>query len=190
MGVFLMPSLGADMEAGKLVEWMVRPGDRVKRGDVIAVVETQKGAIEIECFEEGIVERLEAKLGQELPVGSPLATIIAGGEAPAPAKAKPETPSVPAPQLREGAEFVLPSRPADSPAVRLAGKQAPESVQDAWRHSGRNPAFLACGPRVGCRARCRSRRTRRLRPRRRDPSGGCGSRRRRPSTDRTGQTGT
>ena len=48
MGDFLMPSLGADMEAGTLVEWLVKPGDRVKRGDVVAVVETQKGAIEIE----------------------------------------------------------------------------------------------------------------------------------------------
>jgi pyruvate dehydrogenase E2 component (dihydrolipoamide acetyltransferase) len=43
-----MPSLGADMEAGTLVEWLKKPGDAVKRGDVVAVVETQKGAIEIE----------------------------------------------------------------------------------------------------------------------------------------------
>jgi pyruvate dehydrogenase E2 component (dihydrolipoamide acetyltransferase) len=56
MGVFVMPSLGADMEAGKLVEWLVKPGDTVKRGDVVAVVETQKGAIEIEIFEDGIVQ--------------------------------------------------------------------------------------------------------------------------------------
>jgi predicted deacylase len=53
MGVFTMPSLGADMEAGTLVEWLVKPGDTVKRGDMVAVVETQKGAIEIEIFEEG-----------------------------------------------------------------------------------------------------------------------------------------
>ena len=45
---FRMPSLGADMEAGTLVEWLVKPGDQVKRGDIVAVVETQKGAIEIE----------------------------------------------------------------------------------------------------------------------------------------------
>ncbi|TNF58413.1 MAG: biotin/lipoyl-binding protein, partial [Rhodobacteraceae bacterium] len=50
MAVFAMPSLGADMEAGTLVEWLVAPGDHVTRGDVIAVVETQKGAIEIEIF--------------------------------------------------------------------------------------------------------------------------------------------
>ena len=48
---FRMPSLGADMEAGTLVEWLVKPGDRVKRGDIVAVVETQKGAIEIEIYQ-------------------------------------------------------------------------------------------------------------------------------------------
>jgi len=46
-----MPALGADMESGTLVEWLVKPGDRVKRGDVVAVVETQKGAIEVEIFD-------------------------------------------------------------------------------------------------------------------------------------------
>jgi pyruvate dehydrogenase E2 component (dihydrolipoamide acetyltransferase) len=58
MSIFAMPSLGADMEEGKLVEWLVKPGDRVARGDIVAVVETQKGAIEIEIFEDGRVGRL------------------------------------------------------------------------------------------------------------------------------------
>ena len=53
-----MPSLGADMTAGTLVEWLRRPGDRVERGDIVAVVETQKGAIEVEIFESGTIERL------------------------------------------------------------------------------------------------------------------------------------
>jgi pyruvate dehydrogenase E2 component (dihydrolipoamide acetyltransferase) len=75
MGVFAMPSLGADMEEGTIVEWLVKPGDRVARGDVVAVVETQKGAIEIEIFETGIVAALDAPLGATLPVGAPLARI-------------------------------------------------------------------------------------------------------------------
>ncbi|WP_306121022.1 MULTISPECIES: dihydrolipoamide acetyltransferase family protein [unclassified Roseitalea] len=89
MGVFAMPSLGADMEAGTLVEWMIKPGDQVRRGDVVAVVETQKGAIEIETFEAGTVRELTADLGQKLPVGAPLAVILAEGEA-APEKAEDE----------------------------------------------------------------------------------------------------
>jgi pyruvate dehydrogenase E2 component (dihydrolipoamide acetyltransferase) len=49
---FKMPSLGADMEAGTLTDWLVKPGDPVKRGDIIAVVDTQKGLIDIEVFDE------------------------------------------------------------------------------------------------------------------------------------------
>ena len=52
---FRMPSLGADMDAGTLVEWLKKPGDPVQRGDIIAVVETQKGAIEIEVFDDGVL---------------------------------------------------------------------------------------------------------------------------------------
>ncbi|WP_414475300.1 dihydrolipoamide acetyltransferase family protein [Microvirga sp. M2] len=79
MSEFLMPSLGADMEAGTLVEWLVKPGTPVKRGDIIAVVETQKGAIEIEVFQEGILDRLLVDTGATVPVGTPLALIRAVG---------------------------------------------------------------------------------------------------------------
>ena len=70
---FRMPSLGADMEAGTLVEWLVRPGDVVKRGEVVAVVETQKGAIEIEIFNGGVVSELVVPVGERVPVGTLLA---------------------------------------------------------------------------------------------------------------------
>jgi pyruvate dehydrogenase E2 component (dihydrolipoamide acetyltransferase) len=63
------------MDGGTLVEWLISPGDEVKRGDVVAVIETQKGAIEIECFEEGKVEALFVGTGEKLPVGTPLARI-------------------------------------------------------------------------------------------------------------------
>ena len=72
---FRMPSLGADMEAGTLVEWLVRPGDKVKRGDIVAIVETQKGAIEIETFEFGEIEQILVDLNAKVPVGTPLARI-------------------------------------------------------------------------------------------------------------------
>ena len=58
MGDFTMPSLGADMEEGTFIEWLVSPGDAVHRGDIIAVVETPKSAVEIECFEDGTVGEL------------------------------------------------------------------------------------------------------------------------------------
>ncbi|MCC5974022.1 MAG: 2-oxo acid dehydrogenase subunit E2 [Rubellimicrobium sp.] len=80
MSIFTMPSLGADMEEGTLIEWLVAPGATVARGDIVAVVETQKGAIEIEIFEAGEIVDLIAAPGQTLPVGAPLATIRAPGE--------------------------------------------------------------------------------------------------------------
>lgn len=102
----MMPSLGADMESGKIVEWLVKPGATVKKGDVIAVVETHKGAFEIDIFEEGTVTELCAKEGEELPVGALLARIAAPGEQPAKAEAKP-------PHL------------AEKPAPRPAADEAP-----------------------------------------------------------------
>jgi len=75
-----MPSLGADMEAGTLVEWLVKPGDWVKRGDIVAVVETQKGAIEIETFQTGQVEQILVNLHSKVPVGTPLARLRSEGE--------------------------------------------------------------------------------------------------------------
>lgn len=72
---FKMPSLGADMEAGTLIEWRKKSGDTVKRGDIIAEVETQKGLIEVEVFDEGIISELLIKEGTKVPVGTVLALI-------------------------------------------------------------------------------------------------------------------
>lgn len=81
MNDFCMPSLGADMDSAVLVEWMVKSGDSVASGDVVAVVETQKGAIEIEIFEEGIIDQIWVEVGfDEVPVGTPLARIRKVGE--------------------------------------------------------------------------------------------------------------
>lgn len=72
---FVMPSLGADMEDGTLVEWHKKKGETVKRGDIIADVETQKGLIEIEIFDEGVIEELLIEPGTKVPVGTTLALI-------------------------------------------------------------------------------------------------------------------
>lgn len=75
MADFRMPQLGADMMAATLVEWLKKPGDRVKRGDIMAVVETDKGAIEVEVFEDGVVEKLVVEPGAKVPVGTILAVL-------------------------------------------------------------------------------------------------------------------
>ena len=63
------------MEAGTLVEWLVKPGDWVKRGDVVAVVETQKGAIEIEIFQAGQIEEILVEESPEKAVRKALSLI-------------------------------------------------------------------------------------------------------------------
>lgn len=99
MGTFTMPSLGADMEAGTLVEWLKHPGDTVARGDIIAVVETQKGAIEVEVFDSGILGPHLVAPGTKVPVGTPLAEITAGpAEPPAPPPAPTARSPQPSPQ--------------------------------------------------------------------------------------------
>lgn len=110
------------MEAGTLTDWLIAPGDRVTRGDVVAVVETQKGAIEVECYEAGRVERLLAEPGRELPVGTPLALILAEGEeapSPEPVTAQAEAP-LPAPAASPPAPPTPPpGAVAASPAARM-----------------------------------------------------------------------
>ncbi|MFE1313699.1 2-oxo acid dehydrogenase subunit E2 [Streptomyces sp. NPDC058755] len=75
MGEFTMPSLGADMDEGTLVEWLAGPGDLVHKGDPVAVVETAKSMIEVECFETGTITEVLVEPGTTVPVGAPLARI-------------------------------------------------------------------------------------------------------------------
>ena len=110
---FRMPSLGADMDAGTLVEWKFKPGEAVERGQVIAVVETEKGAIDVEIWESGTIDRLLVQPGTKVPVGAVLAVLRTGVEA-TPA-AEPSTPAV-------GTE----------PAESTKTKEAPAAAED-WR---------------------------------------------------------
>ena len=121
MSDFRMPSLGADMDKGKVVEWLKKPGDRIARGDVVAVVETQKGAFEIEVFEEGVLSEILVAVGSEAPVGAVLARIDGVGAAPlaaAPPLVPPLGPPVrPAPPLTP--TRAPPTVPAPPPGERL-----------------------------------------------------------------------
>ncbi len=75
-----MPSLGADMTEGTLLEWRVHPGDTVHKGDIVAEVDTAKAAIEIECFDDGVIGDILVDAGATVPVGTVLATIRAAAE--------------------------------------------------------------------------------------------------------------
>lgn len=117
-----MPSLGADMEAGTLVEWFKQPGDTLHRGDVIALVETQKGAIEIEVFDEGTVGEHKIQPGQKVSVGTAMATILAPGEARPEGPASPATAGAPEPppkeiQLKAARPALVPTVPTPAEPV-------------------------------------------------------------------------
>lgn len=103
-----MPALGADMDAGTLLEWLVKPGDEVHKGDVIAVVDTDKAAIDVESFASGFVERLIVGPGERVPVGTVLAII---GDKAAAA-------GITAPAAGEGGQPGQPQADTCSPLVR------------------------------------------------------------------------
>jgi pyruvate dehydrogenase E2 component (dihydrolipoamide acetyltransferase) len=77
---FKLPSLGADMDEGKLLVWHVKPGDRVQRGQVVAVVDTSKAAVDVEIWQDGVVQDLLVQPGEKVPVGTVLATLLAAGD--------------------------------------------------------------------------------------------------------------
>lgn len=77
---FTLPSLGADMDQGKLVQWKIAPGDSVKRGQIVAVIETSKAAVDVEIWLDGIVHELLVEPGTMIPVGTVLATLLEPGE--------------------------------------------------------------------------------------------------------------
>ncbi len=80
-----MPALGADMEAGTVTQWLVHPGDAVHRGQIVAIVETDKADVEVEVFEDGVVEELLVPEGARVDVGSALARVGPPSESTGPA---------------------------------------------------------------------------------------------------------
>ncbi|HEU4994575.1 MAG TPA: dihydrolipoamide acetyltransferase family protein [Gemmatimonadaceae bacterium] len=123
---FRMPSLGADMQAGTVVTWLVKPGDHVKHGDVVAEIETEKGVFEVEIASGGIVDELIVAKGAKVPVGTVLARLRSDGAPPAEVGAAAKAPAAivaPSPAAPTPAEpptkpaSVTPAAPAERPTI-------------------------------------------------------------------------
>ena len=112
---FAMPALGADMDEGTLNEWLVKPGDTVSRGQIVAVVETTKAAVEIECWHDGVVGDLLVPIGQTVAVGTPLATILEAGEKAEPRATAPVTQTPTAEATHDEVPQAAPVAAAPSP---------------------------------------------------------------------------
>ncbi|HUP73916.1 MAG TPA: dihydrolipoamide acetyltransferase family protein [Acidimicrobiales bacterium] len=171
-----MPSLGADMESGTIVEWRVAPGDAVTRGQIVAEVETEKANIEIEIFQTGRIGELLVPVGVEVAVGTPLATVLSRDGQPAPSSdaVVPPSPTAPptaapaappphgrvisplvrrlADKLHVDLDTVEPTGPA-STITRSDVERAAESRQDA---TPRQTSAVPSRPRVSPRARKRA----------------------------------
>ena len=136
-----MPRLSDTMTEGVLSQWVKHEGDQVRKGDVLAVIETDKAAMDMEAYDEGVLTKILVAEGASVPIGTPIAVI---GEAPAEAAA---TSPVPAPDQTERA-VVAPAAPAPAtmaspagrlPASPLARKLARERGIDLTAVSGTGP---------------------------------------------------
>jgi pyruvate/2-oxoglutarate dehydrogenase complex dihydrolipoamide acyltransferase (E2) component len=89
----LMPALSPTMEEGKLAKWLVKEGQTIKAGDIIAEIETDKATMEVEAVDEGKVSRLLVAEGTEgVKVNTPIAVVLADGESEG-AAARPQAPA-------------------------------------------------------------------------------------------------
>jgi pyruvate dehydrogenase E2 component (dihydrolipoamide acetyltransferase) len=113
---FRLPSLGSDMDRGTLLQWRIAPGQAVKKGDVVAVVDTSKAAVDVEIWVDGTVHRLLTAVGETIPVGAPMALVLAPGEA------------APAGALQPIAAPATSAVPVAPPAPVLTGMPRPGSV--------------------------------------------------------------
>lgn len=70
-----MPKWGMTMEEGTVTEWLVKVGDRVEKGQILANIETEKASAELESPVMGVIQRIDVPVGEETEVGIPLCVI-------------------------------------------------------------------------------------------------------------------
>jgi len=136
-----MPALSPTMEEGTLAKWLVKEGDEVKSGDILAEIETDKATMEFEAVDEGTIGKILIAEGSEnVKVGTVIATMGGEGDeeaptrAPAPtANAAPEAPAAPAPKPAAEPRPVAAPVSAADPEVPAGTKMVPTTVREALR---------------------------------------------------------
>ena len=140
MGIELkMPALSPTMEEGTLAKWLVKPGDSVKSGDILAEIETDKATMEFEAIDEGVIGELMVPEGTEgVKVGTVIATITGVGEespppaaAPAPAPVVAAPPAPPAPVAAPAPVAVAPVARAVPTGTAMVSTTVREALRDA-----------------------------------------------------------
>lgn len=128
---FTLPSLGADMDKGKLVQWKIAPGDVVKRGQIVAVIETSKAAVEVEIWNDGTVHELLVEPGATVPVGTTLATLLEPGESAASVASSVRVAAVSQPEIKTSVEMPA----TETPSERVPSTAAPSEASGRRRIS-------------------------------------------------------
>ena len=140
----LMPALSPTMEEGTLAKWLVKEGDKVSSGDIIAEIETDKATMEVEAVDEGEIGKLLIEEGSEgVKVNAPIALLLADGEASdalsgySPAAANGNGAAAPAVEAAPAPVGITPAQaatePASEPEVPAGTEMAPITVRDALR---------------------------------------------------------
>ena len=163
----LMPALSPTMEKGNLAKWLKKEGDKVKSGDVIAEIETDKATMEYEAIDDGVLAKIVVPEGtQDVPVNSLIAVIAAEGEdvksaaagagkgagtTPGPAPEKTSAPVPPSPQPSpqggEGAQRAAPQAASPSPQPRTApSPQRGEAGGEGGRIDGHGTNRIFASP--------------------------------------------
>jgi pyruvate dehydrogenase E2 component (dihydrolipoamide acetyltransferase) len=137
MADFVMPKLGADMSAGTLVAWHRQPGDVVRRGDVVAEVETDKGVIDVEIFTSGTIERLLIQPGEKVPVGTVLATVreVEAADVGVPR-------ATPSPAAPVGPAVLPPAPPPRAPVGEIGRLRISPAARELARKLGVDPTTV------------------------------------------------
>jgi pyruvate dehydrogenase E2 component (dihydrolipoamide acetyltransferase) len=157
MPEFRMPSLGADMDAGTIVEWLVKPGDEVHRGDIVAVVDTDKADVDVEIFDDGIVGEILVQPGERVDVGTRLATITtraATATRPSAATRQQEkkAPAAKQPTRKAPAGKKRAAKPKRKPPAKRVAKRAPRpraGPESGTEHTPHSPVIRRLARHLG-----------------------------------------
>ena len=128
-----MPALSPTMEEGTLARWLVKEGDSVKSGDILAEIETDKATMEFEAVDEGVITSISVPEGTDgVKVGTVIALISSDDEAAAPAKTTPAPPAAPTP-APEVVVAVAPVAPKAAPAATDGAATQSVTLREALR---------------------------------------------------------
>jgi pyruvate dehydrogenase E2 component (dihydrolipoamide acetyltransferase) len=126
----VMPRLSDTMDAGTIARWLKHEGDEIKRGDILAEIETDKSNMELEAFSAGVLAQIYVQEGQSANLGQPIAVIAANAEE--------------AQTLRSGsappAVAPVPPRPGAEPAARAEESQPAPAAREEAMPNGQGPA--------------------------------------------------